>query len=52
MDIPVGKKDCQEMAISELEAIPTMTDREILESIAERLVVMELKREVEKKESC
>ena len=39
----------QELAVEELESIPNMTDRELIESIAERLVVMELKQENESK---
>lgn len=33
----------QELAVAELEAIPNKSDRELLESIAEILVVMELR---------
>ena len=44
-------RDFQDLAVAELEAIPNMTDRELLEGIAERLVVMELKQQHEKEQS-
>lgn len=37
----------QELAVREMEAIPLMSDRELMETIAERLVVLELKIERE-----
>ena len=37
-----GMRDWQELAVAELEAIPSKSDRELLDSIAEILVVMEL----------
>lgn len=36
-------KTQQELAVQEMEAIIDMSDRELLEMIAERLVVMDLK---------
>lgn len=36
----------RELAVAELEAIPSKSDRELLESIAEILVVMELQQRV------
>lgn len=36
-------RDFQELAIEEMEAIPNKGDRELLEGIAEILIVMELK---------
>lgn len=43
-----GVKKIQELAVAELEAIPSMSDRELLEGIAERLVVMELQQQIER----
>jgi hypothetical protein len=37
-------KTQQELMVGELESIPIMKDRELLEMIAERLVVMDFKR--------
>ena len=39
----IRARDFQELAIAEIEAIPDKGDRELLEGIAEILVVMELK---------
>lgn len=44
----IGVRDIQELAVAELEAIPTMSDRELLEGIAERLVVLELQLNIER----
>lgn len=38
-------KSQHELAVREMESIPDMSDRELLEMIAERLVVMDLKQE-------
>ena len=44
----ISVRDIQELAVAELEAIPTMSDRELLEGIAERLVVLELQQKMER----
>lgn len=42
MGTKFGYKTYQECAIADLEAIPTMTDRQLLELIAEKIIFNEL----------
>lgn len=47
----IRARDFQELAIEEMEAIPNKGDRELLEGIAEILIVMELRQWQEKEQS-